>query len=244
MLVVGAFRRSVQHCKSCTQATCEARLTSRHAIVIATAAFEVAVMGVLQSENPIVERACVQELRDRMSRNATFISNSSSTQRSAARTSIKFVMAPSWDPERACVPCGANSPPPYASASVPEAERKASEEGVPLRRARKVAVDLRRCGSAASELSSTSTDDEGHTRSSDALGVRNAITSVFDAYCSSLPTAVRDGAYAMLKVPGMLHRARAPHVNWRPLTRRRGFWHPELSGASSLCPLMRGDRRT
>ena len=212
-----AFCKAARHAQFCT-GVCEMRLANRHAFIIACAVFELTVQEMTQKENAGVDKQSLLELRNLMNRHVAFNNNASATQRNATKTSIEIMQDPAWDE---CVPCG----PPEASPSLADGTRSpeagssassaacdpgspsASSVGSSTRVSKHnlpaaLLVELRRCESGASNISSLSTgDNSDETPLSGLLEIRNAIGAVFSAHRSELPILAREGASRMLQMP-------------------------------------------
>lgn len=217
-----AFCKAARHAHCCA-GVCEVRLTNRHAFIIACAVFELTVQEMIQTDNAGVDKQSLLELRNLMNRHVAFNNNASATQRNATKTSIEIMQDPTWNE---CVPCAL----PEASPSLPDGTRPRAPEGASSASSASSAasnpgspsassvgpstrvsthgppaalpVDMRRCASSGSNISSLSTgENSDETPLSGLLEIRNAIGAIFSAHRSELPILAREGASRMLQMP-------------------------------------------
>ena len=189
------WHRAVRHCRSCTRADCcELRLIERTPAIIAASVFETTIERLLHSESESV-RVSRQHLLDvqmRMQRSSTFTNTPAITQMNTAKAMINIMQAPDFDPEIICAP------------SLPKPSGYTST-GALFRDEAKPRPSLLAMGRAPfSRNDSTVSCDGASPVPTDAVLMRDAVSTVFLAHRSELPIAVRDGALRAVQSPGFV----------------------------------------
>ena len=187
----GVWSNAVRHCRSCTRTDCcELRLIERTPAIIAASVFETTIERLLHDEsNDVrVSRQHLLDIQLRMQRSSTFTNTPAITQMNTAKAMIHILQAPDFDPSMVCAPTL-----PKSSASCSLAAAEATKGRTPL---------SSRMPFARND-SSISADGASPTPT-DAVLMRDAVSTVFLAHRSELPVAVRDGAMRALQSPGFV----------------------------------------
>jgi hypothetical protein len=194
------WHRAVRHCRSCTRADCcELRLVERTPAIIAASVFETTIERMLHSESedgPRVTRQHLLDVQMRMQRSSTFTNTSAITQMNTAKAMINIMQAPDFDPEILCAP---SLPKPSGYMGTGAVFREAAKPWPPLLAAGRAPF---------SRNDSTVSCDGASPVPTDAVLMRDAVSTVFLAHRSDLPIAVRDGALRAVQSPGFVEAVR------------------------------------
>lgn len=186
------WHTAVRHCRTCTRSDCcELRLVERTPAIIAASVFETTIERMLHDEDSEV-RVTRQHLLDvqlRMQRSSAFTNASSITQMNTAKAMINIMQAPDFDADIICAPTLPNPSGHLGSGPV-----------------FKDAIKPIRTPFARND-SSISCDGNSPTPT-DAVQLRDAVSTVFLAHRSELPVAVRDGAQRAVQSAGFLEACR------------------------------------
>jgi hypothetical protein len=184
------WHRAVRHCRTCTRTECcELRLIERTPAIIAASVFETSIERMLHDESedgPRVTRQHLLDVQMRMQRSQSFSNSPAITQMNTAKAMINILAASDFDPDIICAP------------SLPKPNNYLGE-GAILKPARSAPF---------SRNDSTISCGGNSPPPTEAVVLRDAVSTVFLAHRSELPAAVRDGALRAVQTKGFLEACR------------------------------------
>lgn len=184
---------AVRHCRTCTRTECcELRLIERTQAIIAASVFETTIERMLHDETSdvAVTRQHLLDVQMRMQRSSAFNNSSSITHMNTAKAMINIMQSPEFDPAIICAPTLPNPNNNMGTGSVRHEVTK------PIR------TPFARNDSIVS--------CDGHSPTpTDAVQLRDAVSTVFLAHRSELPVAVREGTQRAVQSPGFVEACRA-----------------------------------
>ena len=188
------WHTACRHCRTCTRTECcELRLIERTPAIIAASVFEMTIERLLHDEasDVRVTREHLLDVQQRMQRCSVFTNTPAMTQMATAKAMINIMRASDFDAEIICAP---SLPNPTNSEGLGSVCREA------VKPARHMPF---------SRNDSTVSCGGNSPPPTDAVVLRDAVSTVFLAHRSELPVAVRDGALRAVQKPGFLDKCRA-----------------------------------